>query len=109
MPAVTQLGSSCSGHGCWRPRPNIQGSPNVFVNGIAAHRQSDAWATHCCGKSCHDGMLAAGSSTVYCNDLQLWLPAAVRTSLRVGRQQLPLETATPRKPANLPDSSLASG
>ena len=71
MPAVTQLGSSCSGHGCWPPRPNIQGSMNVFVNGIAAHRQSDAWATHCCGKSCHDGVLAAGSSTVYCNDLQL--------------------------------------
>ncbi len=63
MPAVTKFGSECSGHACWPPRPNIQGSPNVFVNGIAAHRQSDAWSTHCCGKSCHDGVLAAGSST----------------------------------------------
>lgn len=71
MPAVTKFASECSGHACWPPRPNTQGSPNVFVNGIAAHRQSDAWATHCCGTSCHDGVLAAGSSTVYCNDLQL--------------------------------------
>ena len=65
MPAVTKLGSSCSGHGCWPPRHNIQGSMNVFVNGIAAHRQSDAWATHCCGPACHASVLAEGSSTVF--------------------------------------------
>ena len=51
--------------------PTAATAQPVFVNGIAAHRQSDAWATHCCGESCHDGKLAAGSSTVYCNDLQL--------------------------------------
>ena len=71
MPAVTKLGSSCSGHSCFPPRPNVAGSGNVFINGISAHRQSDGWATHCCGKSCHDAVLASGSSTVYCNDLQL--------------------------------------
>jgi uncharacterized Zn-binding protein involved in type VI secretion len=71
MPAVTRLGDKCTGHGCFPPRANTSASGNVFVNNIAAHRQSDAWATHCCGPSCHDSVLASGSGTVFVNNLQL--------------------------------------
>lgn len=70
MPAVTRLGDNCTGHGCWPPRPNNQASPNVFVNGIAVHRQGDGWAVHCCGPACHAGNLASGSATVYVNGKQ---------------------------------------
>lgn len=69
LPA-TRLGDSCTGHSCYPPRPSVQASPNVFVNGIPWHRQSDAWAVHCCGLSCHDSVLARGSSTVFVNKLQ---------------------------------------
>jgi len=70
MPAVSFLGAICSGHGCYPPRVNDQASSNVFVNGIPVHRQGDHWVTHCCGDSCHDSALAAGSSSVYVNGMQ---------------------------------------
>lgn len=70
MPAATRLGDECTGHGCFPPRPNDEASPNVFINGIAAHRQGDHWVTHCCGPSCHDSNLASGSSTVFVNGKQ---------------------------------------
>lgn len=71
MPAVTRKGDVCTGHGCWPSRPNDEGSGNVFVNNIPAHRQGDHWPTHCCGPACHDSNLAAGSGTVYVNGKQL--------------------------------------
>lgn len=71
MPGVTVQGQIDSGHGCFPPRPSTQGSSDVFVNGVAAHRQGDSWAVHVCGNSAHAGSLAAGSSTVYVNGKQL--------------------------------------
>ncbi len=71
MPAVHRLGDVCTGHGCFGSRPNNQASPNVFINGIPAHRQGDSWSSHCCGPPCHGSTLAAGSSTVFVNSLQL--------------------------------------
>lgn len=73
MPAVSRLGDQCTGHGCWPPRPSTGASPNVFVNGIAAHRQGDAWAAHTCPTipETHDSVLAAGSATVFVNGKQL--------------------------------------
>lgn len=73
MPAVTRLGDACTGHGCWPPRPSSAASPDVFVNGIAAHRQGDAWAAHTCPTipETHASVLAAGSSSVYVNGKQL--------------------------------------
>lgn len=68
MPAVTRKGDACTGHGLFPPRNSVAGSPNVFVNGIAAHRVSDGWAVHCDPTPvCHAGALAAGSPTVFCN------------------------------------------
>lgn len=72
MPAVTRLGDLCTGHGAFPARPSTSASPNVYVNGIAAHRKNDSWATHCDpSPSCHASNLADGSATVFCNGLPL--------------------------------------
>lgn len=70
MPPATRLGDICTGHGCYPPRPNDQGSLNVFVNSLPWHRQGDHWVTHCCPPPCHDSVLGFGSSTVYVNGKQ---------------------------------------
>ena len=89
MPAVTRLGDSCTGHGCWPPRPSTGASPNVNVNGIPAHRQGDGWAAHTCPAipETHASVLAAGSSTVYVNGRQLGRigdPVACGSSVATG-------------------------
>ncbi len=71
MPAVVRFGDMGSGHGCYPPRNNDQGSPNVFVNSLGAHRVGDHWVTHCCGIPCHDSVQASGSSTVFVNSKAL--------------------------------------
>lgn len=73
MAAVTRLGDSCTGHGCWPPRPSNGASPDVYANGIAVHRQGDGWAPHTCPSipETHASVLASGSSTVYANGKQL--------------------------------------
>jgi len=73
MPAVTRLGDACTGHGCWPPRSNSSASSDVFVNGIGAHRQGDAWAPHTCPAipETHASVLASGSTTVFANGRQL--------------------------------------
>ncbi|MEM4618919.1 MAG: hypothetical protein QW607_01765 [Desulfurococcaceae archaeon] len=43
---VVRLGDMSCGHACFPPRPNIEASPNVFVNGRGAHRLGDAWDIH---------------------------------------------------------------
>lgn len=72
MPSIVRLGDTCSGHGCFPPRNNDQGSPNVFINGIPAHRLGDHWTVHCClppGTPCHDSSMGAGSPNVFINGL----------------------------------------
>jgi uncharacterized Zn-binding protein involved in type VI secretion len=71
MPAVTRINDICTGHDCHPSRPNVQGSGNVFVNGLATHRTGDKWDVHCCGPSCHDSVTANGSGTVYVNGKQI--------------------------------------
>jgi uncharacterized Zn-binding protein involved in type VI secretion len=67
MPAVTRLGDICSGHGCFPPRPCIEASEDVFVNGQGVNRVGDHWETHCCTIICHDSVSAQGSETVFIN------------------------------------------
>ena len=67
MPAAVRRTDVCTGHGCYGPRPAVQGSPNVFTNNLAQHRLADMWAVHCCGIPCHNGVAAAGSPNVFVN------------------------------------------
>jgi hypothetical protein len=46
-PAAVRFNDICTGHGCFSPRPNDQGSPDVFINNLASHRLTDHWVTHC--------------------------------------------------------------
>jgi uncharacterized Zn-binding protein involved in type VI secretion len=71
MTAITRFGDLCTGHPSYPSRQNIQGSPDVFVEGRAVHRQGDLWAVHCSSSDCHAGNLSAGSSTVFANGLQV--------------------------------------
>jgi len=66
---VARLNDLCTGHSCFPPRPNVQGSPTVFVNGRNWHRVGDLWGSHCCGLSCHGSVLVKGSSTVFVNGI----------------------------------------
>lgn len=68
--SVARLTDTCTGHGPFPPRTNTTASTNVFINGLGAHRVTDGWAVHCAG-SCHDSVLASGSSTVFVNGLPL--------------------------------------
>jgi len=71
MPGIHLKGDRDTGHGCYAPRANIEGSGNVYVNGKSVHRKGDAWSVHCCGPSCHASTLAGGSSSVFANKKQL--------------------------------------
>ena len=78
--AVARLGDSCAGH-CFNPRGNNEASPNVFVNGIAAHRVGDGWPSHTCGLKSHGSVTSEGSSTVFVNGVAL---ARIADSLDCG-------------------------
>ena len=68
MPAIARIGDNCTGHGCYPPRICVGGSGNVFINGLAAHRQGDAWIAHGCSVCPpHPGTLAGCSITVSVN------------------------------------------
>jgi len=71
MPAVSRQGDRCSGEGCFPPRPSIEGSPDVGINGLPALRAGDGFAVHACGNSAHASSAAAGSGTVFVNDRPL--------------------------------------
>ena len=72
MPACARVGDLCITH-CSPPNC-AEGSPDVFVNGLAWHRQYDKNTIHTrkVGKSCspHFSILESGSSTVYVNGVQ---------------------------------------
>lgn len=89
-PPVTRKGDMCTGHGCFPSRPSNQGSPNVFVNTIPVHRESDSWSSHCC-VSCHSSVLASGSSTVFVNGLEMGRigdPVACGSNVATGSQNV---------------------
>jgi uncharacterized Zn-binding protein involved in type VI secretion len=68
MPAVTRQGDPCTGHDACPPRSSSEGSPDVFVNGMAVHRQGDGWSSHGCPVHApHGSVLAGGSSAVFVN------------------------------------------
>jgi uncharacterized Zn-binding protein involved in type VI secretion len=65
---VTFFGAMCSGHSGFPPRPNVQASPDVFVNGIGVQRFGDAYSVHCKpSHGCHPSNLSSGSGSVFVN------------------------------------------
>lgn len=71
MPVACRLGDMSAGHDGYNPRPNVGGSPNVFINGIPAHRVGDLWPTHNNPFAPHEGVLAQGSPNVFVNGMPL--------------------------------------
>ena len=69
MPAATRVGDADVAHCSGMTR--AQGSPNVFVNGLAWSRQGDPNTSHLlpAGPFCpsHTAPIASGSSTVFIN------------------------------------------
>lgn len=63
---AARKGDKDSGHGCYSPRVNVQGSSNVIINGKETHRQGDAWVKHCCN-GCHGSVTSGGSGSVFVN------------------------------------------
>ena len=70
MRAAVRMGDVSAGH-CFFPRPNVSGSPNVFINGIAAHTIGGKWPIHKCGKKFHPSVTVQGSPNVFINGLAL--------------------------------------
>lgn len=79
---VATSASISSGH-CFPPRATTDGSNNVFVNGLPAHRVGDTWPVHTCPAipASHDSVTVTGSSTVFANGRPL---ARVGDSLDCG-------------------------
>jgi uncharacterized Zn-binding protein involved in type VI secretion len=70
MPGLVRVGDLCTGHtGSYPPRPCIEGSSNVFINGRGVHRKGDAWDIHCNFWSCHGGRMAEGMPNVFINGI----------------------------------------
>lgn len=69
--AAARVGDLCSGHDGFRPKPFIQGSGNVFVNGKPLVREGDTRDVHISGSSSHSSAvpIGHGSSTVKVNGL----------------------------------------
>lgn len=75
MKQIMRVGDFCTGHQCWTPRPCVQGSDNIFMDGKRVHRGGDRWAVHCrpCRKRrhCHAGVLKNASVNVFANGRKL--------------------------------------
>jgi uncharacterized Zn-binding protein involved in type VI secretion len=68
MPKSAYFGVMSTGHGCFPPKPNIQCSSNVFVNGKGVVRVGDAWAIHSCpNNGSHGSTSSKGSPNVFAN------------------------------------------
>ena len=69
MPGAARKGDIGSAHKkCYPPSPAIEGSDDVFINGLPAVRVGDAYAMHGCnGCKPHQRKAAQGSSTVNIN------------------------------------------
>lgn len=56
-----------TGHGCWAPSVGVTSSPNVFINGLPAHKVGDQFTPHTCGNDVHADVASIGSTKVIIN------------------------------------------
>ena len=100
---AARISDICTGHPRGSPRPNNQGSPDVFINGRRAHRQSDSWPVHRRRRN-HKSFLAAGSPSVYTNGLQqgrIGDPVACGSRVKTGSTNVFIGGRLPITPSNL--------
>ena len=70
MAAATRKGDWSTGHDACAPVPLVGCSPNVKINGRGAGRVGDAYSSHgCVAHPAHTDQIAAGSSTVFINQI----------------------------------------
>jgi len=89
MPPVTRKGDICTGHGCWPPRPSVEGTPRFIIGGKEAHLQGHAWAPHTCPDipETHASVLESGAPRFLIHGLQLGRigdPVACGSSVATG-------------------------
>jgi uncharacterized Zn-binding protein involved in type VI secretion len=102
MPKVSRLTDIGSGHGCFPPSPATEGSGDVFVNGLPAHRRGDALQAHAC-PSCppHGRTSSGGSPTVYVNGkalVRMGDSISCGGALAAGSSDVFADEQTPRMP-----------
>jgi uncharacterized Zn-binding protein involved in type VI secretion len=71
--SIARIGDKTTGHGCHPPQTIIQGSPNVFLNGLAVARVGDSVSAHTCGSNTHDGVINSGGSNIFVNGQEIAL------------------------------------
>lgn len=68
MASPARLGDLSTGHDGYPPRPAVEASSNVFIDGVGAVRVGDHYDFH--NKPVgvnHNGVVASGSTTVFVN------------------------------------------
>jgi uncharacterized Zn-binding protein involved in type VI secretion len=65
MGGITRLGDKSSGHPCFPPVPSIEGDPDFIQDGKPVVITTHKYAIHCCGPSCHQGLLDSKQTTWY--------------------------------------------
>lgn len=66
MAKATRLGDNDTGHDACPATALQEGSPDVFINGMAAGRVGDSYVAHeCIDHATHSGVIFSGSSTVF--------------------------------------------
>lgn len=68
-PSAALIGSKTKGKDKANPTMIVNGSSNVFVNGVAAAMIGSAIVPHKRGKRVHGGVVSQGSSSVFINGL----------------------------------------
>jgi len=72
MPGVTRLNDNNTGHDQCSAVPLVEGSPNVFCDGLPVGRVNDKYDSHgCIAHPSHQDYISAGSSTVFVNGLPI--------------------------------------
>lgn len=70
MPEATRKGDKSTGHDACSATALVEGSPDVFINGLPAGRVGDKYASHSCfAHAAHQDNIAEGSATVFINGL----------------------------------------
>ena len=68
MPSAARITDKNTGHSGYPSVIATEGSGNVYINGLAAHRTGDKWLPHIkSGSSFHTDSTGEGSSKVFIN------------------------------------------